>query len=372
MAESSSNIEWHDVVRAAHLGGGLRAINEPGPTIQFSPRLSQEKSNITINNYKDFHNTLLKEGFDLIGVDYFQGEDHIAGRSPPVWRPSHKVHGDLSNRAQEYWSRLATGGHEIDSYPFVDICERISFQIKACAWRVRELSESYRQELSYQIHAGKFNQGERFQSMNGFYISLAVHSFLIEAATLRDYLAEFLSEHIFQSQKKSTTRIRLMKGLRKNILPNVNSSHPLKVEIEQISSDSGWLTHLSAYRDLAVHYTPLETADNLAPIEKGLIVINSGTTLPKIHFALPPDPVNLRKTLSEGQKYSRASEWLKESFRKATEEGSGPDALLYCHSALNWISEFALRVASYSEVKPRMVHYTMENGAITKMEYVDP
>lgn len=365
--------QWHNVVRCAHLEGGLRAINEPGASVTFKPNLPSKSPNLTLEQYSHLHRDLRDTGLQLIGVAYFQSEYELAGLYPPNWRPHHLPRGDVASDVSTLWANLAIAGHEIDDFGFVDICRRIAFQIDACAWRLHDLSDSYHKELCARISDSIFKSGQRFESINSFHISLAAHSYFSEVTTLRDYLAEFIANYVFSSVARHGRKVRLMKGLRKEVLSKIDPEHALKREIEQICADDGWLKIVSAYRDLAIHYAPLEFVDGHASFETSIFRSKAGDEFPGIRFHLPKDPVGLKNQRSGEPSIKSASEWIKATHYAWTDGSRGPDALLIAYHSLQWLSDFAQRVGSYAPVKPKRVHYTVgDNNKIREQRFVDP
>lgn len=352
---------WPQVFRLAHLGGGMRASNPPGASIEFLPRLPGTPRGFSLAQFNHLHAALMHGGLTLIGVDFISHRLEAIGAMPCDWRPHWPQRGYLAHDAETLWSQLATGAHDTDDYQLVDLCRRITFQIRAGSWRLHELSEAYHKELCGRIIDGEFKDGQKFESMNSFLIYLATHSFLTDMATLRDYLAEFMAKYVFMDFNAGRTHLRTLKGLRKNIIPSALGKHPLADVISNITDAGGWLKTLSTYRDLAVHYTPLASATRHPFLEQKLIKPSGGSAFPAIQFSLPGDPEAVQKMRDTGGMSASVREWLRESFAEGNVVAKGPDALEYSHQALGMMALLASEVGGFAPIKPKMAHFGPHN-----------
>lgn len=354
--------QWNEAVRIAHLIGGLRAFNKPGPDVEFSPRLSQSPKGYSLAKYGDLHGSLENGGLKIIGIEFFTHQHQIKGHMPSDWRPYHWCDGhDPAPQALTLWSQLTTGGHEEDNFEFADLCGRIHFQIQACTWRLFDISQAYNRELEACVAGKDFCDGTRFETMNSLFIYLGVHSFFSEAATLRDYLAEFISAYPLRDILNTSSRIRLMSKLRKAITKLEIGSHKLADEVSKITnenSSSGWLARMSAYRDLAVHYTPLTSAKSRGFLKQKILRTNEDAEFPTIYFPLPDDPFEIKKVRSKGVEYQTTKEWIEASVYDVKHDSGNPDALEYCHYALGQLASFALGVGEYSPIQPEIPSFT--------------
>ncbi|MFN4312537.1 MAG: hypothetical protein ACK4FK_18285 [Ferrovibrio sp.] len=357
--------EWPTALRVAHLKGGLRAINSPGPQVEFIPFLPESPNSFNLEEYRHLHGILSQHVSTVVGMEFVTHQMQVDGHIPTEWRPYYwKDGGDLAHDATVLWSNLATGGHHLDNYPFVDLCRRVVFQIEAASWRLYELSESYHKELVNIVANDKFKDGQRIETLNSFFIYLATHSFLSEAATLRDYLGEFTAKYVLNEYLNNSQNIRLMSTLRAEIAKK-ECSHPVAAEISEITNGRGWLKEMSAYRDLAVHYTPLASAEKRGWIKQKAFTDTSKRVYPSIEFSLPKDPHKVKEIRSTGKIFHSAQEWLKASFLEDEVE-HGPDALLYCHRALGNLCRLAKKIAGHSPILPKQASFRLENGNLRR------
>lgn len=348
--QSSATEMWPQAYRLAHLGGGMRASNPPGEKVEFFPRLPNTPRGFSLAQYSHLHASLVQGGLTMIGVDFMTYPDQALGIRPCDWLPFWPTSGHISADAEALWSQLAMGAHKKDNYELVDICRRILFQIRASSRRLHDISDAYHQELRGRIREDEFKDGQLFESMNSFMISISTHSFLAEMATLRDYLAEFIAKHILHAFNPGNINIRLMKHLGQKIIPAAMEKHPLADIIAVARQDGGWLKTLSAYRDLAVHYTPLASASHRGMMEQHVLQLPGSGQFPIIRFPLPADPDEIKRIRSE----KSLQDWLRQRFSDPFARAKGPDALEYSHQSLGIMAAFAQQVGSYAPVKPEM------------------
>lgn len=100
----------------------------------------------------------------------------------------------------------------------MDLARRISFELYACSAKWFDLSHSYTTVLSGQLKSNEFRANDRFKDLNCISIYLAIHSLLSEMSSLRDYLAEFIAQHLLigdMPDNRFTKMSTLISGLKK-------------------------------------------------------------------------------------------------------------------------------------------------------------
>lgn len=350
--------QWHNVLRIVHLPGGLRATNPPGPMFEISPVTSKGKLTFQLPKYPELQTTLKNIGLKTLGIEFYQDKSQVEGHFPPTWRPFHMrdKEGWPVTEAELIWSELGHAGFDRGDYEFFDLSQRVKFEIQGCSWRLFDLSNAYNRELTSLCSRCKFKDGNRFQTLNTFFIFLSTHACIIEMSTLRDYLAEFMAKFIFQKYASEGMRVRKMSTLRKKILRQAKSDDALANEVALITDESennGWLARLSAYRDLIVHYAPLATAIRKGFLVQKLIHTENGNELPSVSMFLPPDPYLVKKVRSKGAQFQDIDEWIHASMSTDSIKQGNVDALNYCHEALGKMAALAVNVAKRSPVSPK-------------------
>jgi len=149
----------------------------------------------------------------------------VDGIYPPNWRPYHADAPDTWPVASaiQLWAELGNMGFERDDYLFMDLCRRINFELKACSLKLADLSSAYHAELLSLCRRREFSEGKRFSTGNSMFVFIRTHAFLSEMGTLRDYLAEFISQ--FALLGSTIGSVRSMSNLRKKA-PDVLRPEP--------------------------------------------------------------------------------------------------------------------------------------------------
>lgn len=180
------NSEWHNVLRIVHLPGGGRAINPPGPEVNIEPLLQRGRGlKFQLPRYQLLLGIFVSGEFPPIGADFYEMPDQINGLSPPFWRPFHRVP-DVpwpTAKAEDVWSCIAHAGFESGQMEFADISTRVSFGVRACSWRLRELSDAYHKELVAICEKGDFKENTKFETLNIYARTLCSSSFVLFGIT---------------------------------------------------------------------------------------------------------------------------------------------------------------------------------------------
>jgi hypothetical protein len=356
-ASKTPNPEWK-AVRSVHLQGGNRAVNGLGPTVQFEPLATNEKiASFETPTYHGLFPLLSSMGFVVVGCDYFSDPAQLDGRRVPDWRDYHVINRSiLSCAAQaDQWSFLAHSAIKQKNGELWDISRRVSNQLRTCDWRLRQVSETYNQQLIARLLSRKFKDGLRFDDQFTWLGYLAIQSFLVDACTLRDYLAEYRALLLSQSgELVSKSKITKMASLKSRYL----DKSPLSVQIDKILRDAtnerGWLQELGSYRDLVVHVAPLASADkDLYTVCKSIRLVTDAT-LPAIKLPIPSDPGKISDSRHSGKHFDDP-ELNFARFLNAMDNPDGArDGLEYAHESLGKLALLAWHLSAISPVKPEM------------------
>ena len=229
--------------------------------VEISPRsLSGAVANFSASSYGGTFAELQSLGLFIIGVDFYTSKSEVAGRFPPEWRAYFPagVSSWIPEDEAQRWSQTGLAAFERKDGRVWDISIRVSHQMRVCAWRLRQISEAYSQQLQALTLDGAFEPGQRFEDGFTWLGYLAIQAFLVDACVLRDYLMELCSSTIYQ---QPSHRITSMGGLLKSKILNAAGLDDLLASTLRTAANAGgWLHQLGQYRDLTVHSAPLASA----------------------------------------------------------------------------------------------------------------
>lgn len=354
--------EWPQIIRVSHLLGGCRAVSEPNGKLTLLPPAPEKgSSSCNLPSYQSFLPALTQEGLVPIGVKYYDFQEVADGLYPSTWisiNPHNRKNTDTNIHT---WRNIVNAAHENKDYKCIDITARISFQLKAIETRLRDISESYNRELNAIVNVGDFNEGCSTESRNTFQIGLSIHSFLADACTLRDYLAEYLSLYKYETADV----VPFHSGLLKRVLKKIDKRDTLTDWIIR-SSDTksrGWLAQLSAYRDLAIHSVPLSYAGRKSMVFQRFIKYGGGE-LPTMFYPLPDDPIKIAYERSKNIQDSSYEDYWNRlySIKSGIDQMFKlQDALEYCWLVNGYLSSYACECAKLSPYDPKIFEFNNSN-----------
>jgi hypothetical protein len=348
-----------NVVRIAHLLGGLKAINNPDLEVFITPNTINNKIvKFNLKNYDAFLSTLKTLKLNVVGIDLYSTKKQVEGIYPPEWHSLGRIE-SLNypfNDLMTAWGNLSTSAHLQGDYSLANICGNISFQFKACESRLRDISSCYHRELFAICESGDFQNGKRMKSINTFNIYLAIHSFFDESCSLRNYFAEFIGFYVFPNYRD--LKLSSMGSLRKKVLNKEHKDNPFANELYKITdpdSIDGWLAKLGEYRDLIRHYLPLGEMSSTSFLVHQLTGIANKQCLPSIKLPLPDNPGDISKKQHQGFTFSNYDEWFKAFQRDFENSQNLIDALEYCCFIYNKLIKLATKLINYAPLKPEIL-----------------
>lgn len=344
-------------IRIVHLHGGCRAINDLEPRVVFQPNaIDGKRGDFFLTTYSSIYANLLKLGANIVGVDFYSNKFEVEGSVPPNWRPYHRPPraGWIWAETVQLWRNIAFAAFKDQNAKLWDISARVAYQLRACGWRLRDLSELYSRQLNARIMGKLFKAGEMFKDQFTDLLYLALQGCLVDACILRDFLAEFIFEYVFASESTSRVfRVVTMSGLKKYVLNVQTGSNSFTDELKQATGEGGWITILGSYRDLVVHSVPLALAEHKVFIVCNTVTINGQNKLPIIICPIPANPTEItRKRSKQVEDFSV----LFESFVRAGKDGPPKiDGLQYAHEVIGKLAELASECIKYSPIPPNPI-----------------
>lgn len=351
--------EW-PALSVVHLDGGLYAVSQADMlTVTIFGGAEKNAAHIfQIRSYQDLYGDLYKLGVLPLGVVFYYHQKQVDGIDPPTSRHVFNLKGrglSPAEAAAHTWSQIGHAAFSRKDIPLMDLCHRITFELRACVTKWFDIASAYSRTLSGLIREGIFRDGQRFDNGNCFFIHLGIHSLFAELATLRDYLAEVIAQYVLGSQfKHSGAYISKMATLA-NELRKAKIEHPLVPVIRGLTDDqSGWLAEMSAYRNLLIHHAPVSMAEGRAFTMHRAIALRDGVTLlPAVAFYLPAKPHDIKRARARGGQFMTFEGWAAASTQRSPEEEL--EALRYCHRLVGRMADLAMAVADYSPVRPTMM-----------------
>lgn len=350
-------------VRSIHLQGGCRANDT-----DLGLRLEQEASNgkiaqFALESWHHAYGRLRAAGFAVIGADFYVDVDQFDGIRPPEWRAHHRLRSTrwpCADQADQ-WSFIARSAVKVGNGPLWDVASRVSHQLRTCDWRLREVSEAYRSQLNAQILSNSFVHGQRF--IDGFtWLSyLSIQAFLVDACTLRDYLAEYRALVLMQVDKlQFKTKITRLSPLKRQYLSKGDLFSSIDQKLNEESDPTGWLHTLGAYRDLVVHYAPLASAGRRLYAICVSMQFDGQVSVPSIKLPIPPDPVKISTDRTAGRHLADPNRDYARFLSSLEDPTTAQDGLLYCHASLGRLAQLASDLGTLSPVKAEVPVITDE------------
>ena len=355
--------------RIIHLVGGCRALVNQDKIVHFLPITIEGKEwQFEANDYYGVYQDLKSLGVQIVGVDFYSHDLEIDGCVPPDWRTYFSREGKTFWSAEETtrkWRNISNAGFKKKDGILWDTASRISHQLRACDWRLRDISEAYSNQLLAKLKQKDFIVGTEYADGFTRLTYLSLQSFLVDACILRDYLSEFAAEYLYKDMidfKK--TRITTMSNLRKYVLKNISVPDKLTRELQIASDDKGWLTLLGNYRNLIVHSAPLTQA-NVQPLSlcRQLKIID-GVNIPILHCPIPEKPNEILTARSTGVYFDNFSNQLNSFAKAATGNIPTIDGIEYAITVLEKLVFLAEEIAKRSLVAPEPLIFNGSNSKI--------
>jgi hypothetical protein len=353
--------EWK-AVRSVHLQGGCRAFNGLNNSVELQPRASNGKiAAIVTPTYHGLFPILAQAGFSVIGADFYFDRDQTDGRRLPEWRAYNALPGSLwptIDQADQF-SFIAHAAIKDKNGELWDIARRITYLLRTCNWRVRQISDAYHQQLMAYVKANSFTAGNRRNDEFTWLGYLAIQSFLVDACTLRDYLAEYRALIMSQAGTiPAKPRITKMASLVSRYLSVNPSLTPVDRHLSDATAVGGWLHEIGSLRDLAVHVAPLADADKRLYALCKSVPIDAQETLPSIKLPIPAEPSKIAASRHSGAHFDDPQL----NFARFSNALENPDVALdgleYAHWSLGRLASLASELSAISPVAPEMPSLT--------------
>jgi hypothetical protein len=266
---------------AGHSENDMLAIIVPGGGVYEIPNVEEYRT------YLNSHNV------DVVGMEtLFQ----LKGCSRSYWRMFDPQAGGFDTDVATIRSGLVYALYKAGETGSVAIAENIDFSILAMEQRLGDVWKSYFEQLHYAV-AENLHVGVRFIGPGTINLFLNIHSFLVEAATLRDHLASFLALKVFDGAKKKAKgskekSIKKMSELYEYLkhTPHEEDIAQEIIQIDDRENAGGWLARLNEFRNHLVHDGPISEMGRKKEVVFTTHKIAS-LDVPIVQYDLPIDPI---------------------------------------------------------------------------------
>lgn len=368
---STPHPDWR-ATRTVHLAGGCRAYNRFDPSVTFAPPVTAEKQlGFKIPQYHALFPALVGVGIEPIGCDFITNSLEAKALVPTNWRPYYASSSTTwpCNDEVDNWAHIGHAGWAKRNLALWDLSRRVSHQLRVCAWRLREVSQSYRDQLHAQTAQAGFKAGVRFADGFTWHGYLSIQAFFVDCCVLRDYLAEFYSTYACpEPDLIGGKQITSMGGLCKsNVLEKIRNPNGVTQDLKIAVAEGGWLNLLGKYRDLVVHCVPLARADQSLMALTTELKVDTAHSLPAVSLPLPDDPGAISKSRAAGG-HLRALEEELSLLVDASRAGiPSTDGLMYAYSSLGRLTTLVQTLRGSSPLPPEVPHLTQADiiGDIT-------
>lgn len=353
--------EW-PALRIFHLAGGARAIDEKCGKVEFLPEAEGEQGvQMEIGAYATAYHELESLGLKIYGVDFYCHVMHMSGEAPAEWRPFHRVENEIWPvfATEQIWRGIAHAAFKRQNGLLWDVSMRIAYQLRTVAWRLREISEAYHNQVRGIIQRSDFKDGT--QVMDGFteLVNMALQAFLVDVCILRDYLVEFtaIALNVNDSVKNRITKMsKLIKSLEK-----FPSSEQVVQQLKEATGTGGWIKVMSNYRNLIVHSAPLAIAQNKILTKCDELKVEGKGSIPTVRYFLPRDPETINKARSQGSYFINFNKMIEEFAQFEDEQKPMLDGMDYAHSVLEKIGKLARDLAKKSPIAAERMVFDKQN-----------
>lgn len=351
--------------RIVHLIGGCRAVNNHDPVVRIIPKtIEGAEWQFEISSYPALYQALGSLGFPVVGVDFYSHVLEVKGGVPPNWCSLYRLEKTswATAEAAQKWRNIGHAGFKRRNGVLWDTASRIGHQLRVCDWRLREVSEAYRNQLLARLTQNDFKAGTKYEDGFTWLSYLALQSFLVDACILRDYLAEFVADHVYKSMSDlKNQRITSMGTLRKKVLKKIADTDSLTKDLQIATGDSGWLTLLGNYRDLVVHSAPLAKAKAKLFSVCDQLRVTDGVSIPIIRCPIPGSPARILSTRSTGEHFSDFENQFNSFAKAAAGDISAVDGIEYASTVLGELVKLAENITEKSPVAPEMMVFDESN-----------
>ena len=273
---------------------------------------------------------------------------------PAEFRVASLKHGWTVSDLAQRWAEVAHHSGRQGSINLSEMASRLQSGYRHVQSRLGDLSEAYGLQLSAACRKRTPEEYRMFHDRNSAKVYMCISALFWEMAVLRDCLAEFYAEFVFE-----VSGVDSFSGLLQKV-DKSSKQHDVAVMLKTIGVRGGWLNLFTEYRNFFTHVIPLEQASNLAFAIQDQITLNNGTRAAQLYYPLPADTKALRERKNKKIYYSSLEE-MAIAHADKKDRSKEPDALAYLHECVDAFVELGEQALKCSPVAPSPIVITEED-----------
>lgn len=291
-------IEDIPAVRGVHLLGGLRALDDGEQEISIG--IDGQPANLTLQRppYPALYQTLLKAGFQPVGVELVSFNSQLNGEEPVEWEAWHAGSGFKLMDARHSWANVRVDQARKGDTAVSDIAGRVATYLALLNIRLRHLSNAYHANLRSNILTENPLESGLVSNLFMIEIEAALHAFFADAGSFRDILAQACWKLVL---KKSGFAVKTMPAFLKRA---ADSSNPIAQAIIAAGRQGGWIKNLTDIRNGIIHAAPLSKSQEDSYCDQRFMELDGNKRIPILHFPLAHGDWSIRIPVGRATDYN--------------------------------------------------------------------
>lgn len=217
---------------------------------------------------------------------YYVGCNEISSSGPArtkIWYP-HIGNSGATEQSSDSWAGIAFQAREVGDDHSMGVARHISISVASASRRLRDVAVLLNEQLQLAV-SSQYASGQRYSNIAIHDLYLAIHSFLSEMCSARDYLCQLAARRV-GAKEGIDNLARLQNWLSK--ASNANAREDALIKLIQdaagTEADPGWLTKLSDLRNQITHRQPLGASPEAAALLYQQVATSKGL-VPRIRLA---------------------------------------------------------------------------------------
>ncbi|WP_448671305.1 hypothetical protein [Pseudoxanthomonas mexicana] len=188
-----------------------------------------------------------------------------------------------TEQSADTWSAIAFRASQAKDESTAELARYMSICMRSASRRLCEISDLHHEQLRWALMRGR-DSGERFSNTALYDLHLAIHSFLAELSSTRDYLSILAARRVGAPKHVDSLRhLRNWLGTPTGSAANADGMIVLILDALGTEARMGWLRRMTKLRNQVTHQRPMG-ADPLAGALRFQRVATASGLLPQIRI----------------------------------------------------------------------------------------